>query len=102
MSKRVKVRLVSLLVVLAIWEFYGRRVNPILFTYPSAIFRAFFGLVASGELQSYMKDSLLVLLYASVCSIVVGVFVGVVMGRFSLVEWAVALYITALNLFPTV
>jgi sulfonate transport system permease protein len=102
MSRPVKVRLLSLVVVLALWEFYGRRVNPILFTYPLAILRAFFSLVASGELQSYMKDSLLVLLYASVLSVVVGVFLGVVMGRFSLVEWATDIYISALYSMPMV
>lgn len=102
MSRPVKVRLISLVVVLALWEFYGRRVNPILFTYPLAIARAFVGLVASGELQSYMKDSLLVLLYASVLSVVVGVFLGVVMGRFSLVEWATDIYISALYSMPMV
>ena len=29
MSRRAKVRLLSLLIVLTLWEFYGRRVNPI-------------------------------------------------------------------------
>ena len=102
MSQRVKVRLISLFLVLAVWEFYGRRVNPILFTYPLAIIRAFFSLVVSGELQSYMKDSLLVLLYASILSVIVGVFLGVVMGRFSLVEWATDIYINALYSMPMV
>src|SRR6058998_420881 len=102
MSRPVKVRLLSLVVVLAVWEFYGRRVNPILFTYPLAIIRAFFSLVVSGELQSYMKDSLLVLLYASILSVIVGVFLGVVMGRFSLVEWATDIYINALYSMPMV
>jgi ABC-type nitrate/sulfonate/bicarbonate transport system permease component len=102
MSQRAKIRLLSLLVVLALWEFYGRRVNPILFTYPVAIIRAFIGLVASGELQSYMKDSLLVLLYASILSVVIGVFLGVVMGRFTLVEWAADIYINALYSMPMV
>ena len=102
MSRPVKVRLLSLVVVLALWEFYGRRVNPILFTYPLAIMRAFFGLVMSGELQSYMKDSLLVLLYASILALIVGVFLGVVMGRFSLVEWATDIYISALYSMPMV
>jgi ABC-type nitrate/sulfonate/bicarbonate transport system permease component len=102
MSQRAKIRLLSLLVVLALWEFYGRRVNPILFTYPVAIIRAFIGLVASGELQSYMKDSLLVLLYASILSVVIGVFFGVVMGRFTLVEWAADIYINALYSMPMV
>ena len=54
MSRRAKVRLLSLVIVLTLWEFYGRRVNPILFTYPLAILRAFIELVGSGELQSYM------------------------------------------------
>jgi len=102
MSQRAKIRFLSLLVVLALWEFYGRRVNPILFTYPVAIIRAFIGLVASGELQSYMKDSLLVLLYASILSVVIGVFLGVVMGRFTLVEWAADIYINALYSMPMV
>src|SRR6266498_2953559 len=102
MSQRVKVRLISLFLVLAVWEFYGRRVNPILFTYPLAIIRAFFSLVLSGELQSYMKDSLLVLLYASILSVMVGVFFGVVMGRYALVEWATDIYINALYSMPMV
>ena len=102
MSLRAKVRLISLIVVLALWEFYGRRVNPILFTYPLAIARAFFELVVSGELQSYMKDSLLVLLYASVLAVIIGVFLGVVMGRYALVEWATDMYINALYSMPMV
>ena len=48
MSRRAKVRLLSLVIVLTLWEFYGRRVNPILFTYPLAIARAFIDLVLSG------------------------------------------------------
>jgi ABC-type nitrate/sulfonate/bicarbonate transport system permease component len=55
MNRKIIVRLISLIFVLLIWEYYGRRVNPILFTYPSAIARAFVALVANGELQSYMK-----------------------------------------------
>jgi NitT/TauT family transport system permease protein len=102
MSPRLKVRLLSLLVVLAVWEVYGRRVNPILFTYPTAIARAFFELVATGELQSYMKESLLVLAYASILSVIVGVLVGVVMGRFLMVEWATDIYINALYSMPMV
>ena len=102
MSRPVKIRLISLVIVLALWEFYGRRVNPILFTYKLDIMRAFFVLVNSGELQSYMKDSLLVLLYASLLAVIVGVFLGVVMGRFSLVEWATDIYVSALYSMPMV
>ena len=102
MSPRLKIRLLSLFVVLALWEYYGRRVNPVLFTYPTAIARAFIDLVLSGELQSYMKESLLVLVYASIISVVVGVVFGVIMGRFSMVEWATDMYINALYSMPMV
>jgi ABC-type nitrate/sulfonate/bicarbonate transport system permease component len=102
MSQRLQVRLLSIFVLFVAWEYFGRRVNPILFTYPTAIGRAFIGLVASGELQSYMKESLLVLLYASILAVVVGVFLGVVMGRFSIVDWATDIYISALYSMPMV
>jgi ABC-type nitrate/sulfonate/bicarbonate transport system permease component len=49
-----------------------------------------------------MKESLLVLTYASVLSIIVGVVLGVVMGRFSVVEWATDIYVSALYSTPMV
>lgn len=102
MSLKFAVRALSFVVVILLWEYVGRRINPILFTYPLAIARAFVSLVASGELQSYMTGSLLVLTYASVLSIVVGVLLGVVMGRFAVVEWATDIYISALYSTPMV
>ena len=102
MNRKIIVRLISLIFVLLIWEYYGRRVNPILFTYPSAIARAFLTLVANGELQSYMKESLLVLAYASVLSVLAGVLLGVIMGRFSIIEWAADIYVNALYSTPMV
>jgi NitT/TauT family transport system permease protein len=102
MNRKFVVRTISFAVVFLLWEVYGRRVNPILFTYPSAIGRAFIGLVASGELQSYMKESLLVLTYASILSLIVGVLLGVIMGRFSIVEWAADIYVSALYSTPMV
>ena len=38
-------------VVLGLWEFAGPRLNPLILRPPSAIFRAFFELVGTGELQ---------------------------------------------------
>jgi NitT/TauT family transport system permease protein len=49
-----------------------------------------------------MMGSLLVLAYASVLSIVVGVLFGVIMGRFAVVEWATDIYINALYSTPMV
>lgn len=102
MTRKFVVRILSFVVVISLWEYFGRRINPILFTYPSAVAQAFVSLVASGELQSYMTGSLLVLTYASILSIVVGVLLGVIMGRFSVVEWAADIYISALYSTPMV
>lgn len=95
-------RLISLVFVLLLWEYFGRRINPILFTYPSAIARAFVTLVTSGELQGYMKESLLVLTYAAILSVLAGVILGVIMGRFTIVEWATDIYVNALYSTPMV
>ena len=102
MNRKLVVRLISFVVVISLWEYFGRRINPILFTYPSAIAQAFVSLVASGELQSYMSSSLLVLTYASILAIVVGVLLGVVMGRYAIVEWAADVYVSALYSTPMV
>ena len=102
MNRKLVVRILSFIVVVLLWEYFGRRINPILFTYPTAVAKAFVSLVASGELQSYMTGSLLVLTYASILSIVVGVLLGVIMGRFSIVEWAADIYINALYSTPMV
>jgi NitT/TauT family transport system permease protein len=102
MSKPTIVRLLSLLVLLCVWEYVGRHTNPILFTFPSAVARAFIELLFSGELFSYIKESVLVLTYSFILSIFVGAFFGVVMGRSSLFEWATNIYISALYSTPMV
>ena len=101
-NSKFAVRLISLAAVLSLWEFYGRRVNPILFTYPSAVARAVGELADSGELWSYMQQSLLVLAYAAFFAVVVGVVLGVAMGRFTIFEWAADIYINALYSMPMV
>jgi len=102
MNRKLVVRLISFVVVISLWEYFGRRINPILFTYPSAIAGAFVSLVVSGELQSYLTSSLLVLTYASILAIVVGVLLGVIMGRYAIVEWAADVYVSALYSTPMV
>ena len=96
------IRLASLAVVLAVWELYGRSVNPILFTYPSAVAEAFGELAGSGELQGYLGQSLQVLGYALLLAVGVGIPAGVLMARFRTVELATDLYVNALYSTPMV
>jgi sulfonate transport system permease protein len=96
------VRLGSLLVVLVVWEIYGRSVNPVLFTYPTAVLQAFVELASSGELWQYLQQSLMVLLLGFVSAVVVGIPLGVAMARYKWLDYAIDTYINALYSMPMV
>lgn len=102
MTKGVAIRVVSLAVVLTVWELYGRSVNPILFTYPTAVAEAFAELMGSGELFAYLGQSLQVLLASLLLSVGAGIPLGVLVARFTTVELATDLYINALYATPMV
>lgn len=96
------IRVVSLIVVLTAWELYGRSVNPILFTYPTAIARALVELVVTGEIAQYLGQSLQVLVAGLLSSILVGIPAGVLLARFTTIELATDLYVNALYATPMV
>ncbi|MBI2351980.1 MAG: hypothetical protein HYV00_11000 [Deltaproteobacteria bacterium] len=52
------IRVASVLCFLAAWEFYGRRTDPLLLTYPTAVFWAAVQLIRSGELFRQLLVSL--------------------------------------------
>ena len=52
------VRIGSIAAVLLAWEFIAPRFNPLIIRPPSAVFRAFFELVDTGELQDALGQSL--------------------------------------------
>src|SRR5580700_9391619 len=54
----IAIRLGSLAVVLTIWEIFGAKVDPVLFTTPSKIAVAAVGMIGSGELWNYLWPSL--------------------------------------------
>jgi NitT/TauT family transport system permease protein len=96
------IRLGSLVVVLVAWEIYGRSVNPILFTYPTAVASAFVELTLSGELWQYLQQSLLVLLYGFTSAVIVGIPLAVAMARFKWLDYAIDTYVNALYSMPMV
>jgi NitT/TauT family transport system permease protein len=96
------IRLLSLLVVLTAWELYGRSVNPILFTYPTAVAAAFVELVAKGELQRFLLQSLEVFTYGFALAVVVGIPLGIFLARSATLSLALEPYLHALYSTPTV
>ncbi len=93
---------ISLAVFLAAWEFFGRDINPVFGSYPSAIAVAFWDLTRSGKLGAALFQSLQPFALGYGLAILVGVPLGLVTGRFRSVEAALGLYITAGYAMPLV
>jgi NitT/TauT family transport system permease protein len=96
------ITLISTACMLILWEIFGRRINPVFGSYPSAIAVAFWQLAQTGELWSALYDSLRPFLLGYALAIVAGVPVGLVIGRFRTAEAALGIYITAGYAMPLV
>jgi NitT/TauT family transport system permease protein len=88
------ITVVSVVSVILAWEFFGRDINPVFGSYPSAIL--------DGKLGKALLESLQPFLVGYVLAIVIGVPLGLVTGRFRVVEAAVGIYITAGYAMPLV
>lgn len=96
------IRTASVIVFLILWEIYGRRTDPILFTYPTAVAVAFWKLLISGELAHQLLVSLSALAAGFGASLVLGVILGLAMGRSRLAEATLKPHINALYATPQV
>jgi ABC-type nitrate/sulfonate/bicarbonate transport system permease component len=96
------VRAGSLVVLLVAWEIYGRSVNPVLFTYPTAVFQSFVELTVSGELWRYLQQSLVVLVCGFGAAVVVGIPLAVATARYRWLDYATDTYVNALYSMPMV
>ncbi len=93
---------ISLCVFLLLWEIFGRRINPIFGSYPTAIFSASIELVRNGKLGAALIQSLQPFLLGYCLAIVVGVPLGLVLGRFRAVEAALGMFVTGGYAMPLV
>src|SRR5258706_6231262 len=98
----IAIRIGSLAVVLSIWEIFGARVDPVLFTTPSKVAVAAVGMIGSGELWNYLWPSLVVLLLGLSSAAVIGIAVGLLLARFWVLDVALGVYITFLYSTPSV
>ncbi|MBM3508689.1 MAG: ABC transporter permease [Alphaproteobacteria bacterium] len=95
-------RTISMIVVFIAWEIYGRQIDPIFFSYPSATALAAWKIILSGELVAASIDSLRSFLVGFAISLVGGVAIGLLMGRFRTVEHSIDLYVEAIYVTPRV
>jgi NitT/TauT family transport system permease protein len=96
------VRAVSVVTVISLWEFFGRDVNPLFLSYPSAIARAFVQLLGAGQFLQQARGSLEVYLVGLAAALVVGIVVGLLMGRYRLAEYLFDPFVYALDATPRV
>ena len=88
--------------LLIVWQLAGPYVDPIFFSYPSKIAVAFYNLTVSGELPMFLGQSLEVLLYGLLASVVVGIPLAVLMARVRWLDWALDLPLNAFYATPLV
>jgi ABC-type nitrate/sulfonate/bicarbonate transport system permease component len=96
------VRLGAIAVVLGVWELFGPTLNKLILRPPSDIFRAFFELVANGELQDAMAQSFRELFGGLAVALALGLALGVASGRWRSVYNAIDPLVSALYSVPSV
>jgi ABC-type nitrate/sulfonate/bicarbonate transport system permease component len=96
------IRLVAVIVVVAGWEVFGRQIEPLFMSYPTAIGTAAVEMIRSGELPAALLESLSTLLLAFFISSVIGIGLGLLIGRYRSVEAATDWLVNALYATPLV
>jgi ABC-type nitrate/sulfonate/bicarbonate transport system permease component len=84
------------------WELYGRSINPIFLSYPTAVGGAIVDLTVSGELLAAVLKSLQGLVIGFVLAIIVGIVLGVLMGRYKSVYYVLDPFVTIFYATPGV
>jgi ABC-type nitrate/sulfonate/bicarbonate transport system permease component len=99
---RWSLRLTSVIAIALAWELYGRAVNPVLLSSPTAIAGAFFEMVADGTLPEALGESLVVLGAGSLIGITAGLVIGLAAGRNRVFATLIELPLNALYATPSV
>lgn len=96
------ISMVSIVIVIALWEIFGRGVNPIFASYPSAIFAAAQRMIASGVIFKAFLDSMQPLIAGYILAVAAGIPLGLLVGRYRWAEFGIGIYVTAFYSMPLV
>jgi len=89
------ISLISVVIVVGLWEIFGRGVNPIFASYPSAIFDSAVKMTESGELIQAFFQSMQGLIVGYILSALIGIPLGLLLGRYRWAEHGLGIYVTA-------
>lgn len=95
-----RIRLISLVLVLAAWWLASRFTSDLIMPSPSAIVRAFIDLMNSGSLPAALGQSLQALVIGGTLSIIIGIPLGILMGVWRLLAQSLEHYVSALYVIP--
>jgi ABC-type nitrate/sulfonate/bicarbonate transport system permease component len=92
----------SVVVFLILWQIIGSRINPILLATPTETAKAFWKLLTDGELGPAFATAMTDLAIGYGLSIVVGVIIGVLMGRSPIFEKILNPYVNFFQATPLI
>ena len=96
------ITLLSLAVILIVWEIVGRQLPAALASYPTAIAVAFWQLLVDGRLVSAFLASIQPFIAGYLLSALIGIPLGLLLGRDRTIEAALGVYVTAGYAVPLV
>jgi ABC-type nitrate/sulfonate/bicarbonate transport system permease component len=96
------IRTASVAVFFVVWEYYGRRMDPIFMAPPSAIFQAALELIQSGALEKALIQTLWPFAVGIALTVVIGVALGIVMAQWRTLEYVLDPFINALYAIPRI
>ncbi len=96
------IRTASVAVFFVIWEYYGRRMDPIFMAPPSAIFDAAVQLVQSGALRKALVQTLWPFSVGMALTVVVGILLGILIAQWRTMEYILDPFINALYAIPRI
>lgn len=96
------ITVLSLTVILVVWEIVGRQLPAALASYPSAIAVAFWQLVVDGRLAAAFVASIQPFIAGYLLAALIGIPLGLLLGRDRTIEAALGIYVTAGYAVPLV
>lgn len=92
----------SAIVLLGLWEFVADQVNPILLAPPSAVAKALWSMILDGSMGEALVDSAKPFVTGYLLAVAVGIPLGLLIGRFAVVEAALGWLVVAGYALPMI
>jgi ABC-type nitrate/sulfonate/bicarbonate transport system permease component len=101
-QRRTLLPVISVICAIALWEYYGRATDPIFASYPTAIADSAVRLARSGTLLKAFLQSMQALAVGFFSAAVIGVALGLILGRYPIAESGLGVYVYAADSTPLI